>query len=153
MRKTAVRKTKREKIVNIDNDIINAILTGDPQSTIVNGIRKKHPNLVGEMIESRYEHCFKLIVERTSLSAEEVINLHVIWYERLYKLFKILDHVPGQLAAMRQKEKILGLLKEDNVIKIENEVNVKVGSEPEYDMNKLTPEERERMEKYLKLIS
>ena len=145
-------KLSRVQLDNLECDIIEYIVAGMSRSQIISKVVQLNPKLDEGYVSHKYEECKKQIQERTSLSAEEVINLHVIWYEDLFKKMDALDSISGKNAALRQKEKILGLLKEENILKVENEVNITLNKVVEYDINKLTPEEQKRLQEYLKIV-
>lgn len=136
----------------IDNEIIGYIIDGYSRSEIVAKIKRDYPKRNEGGISKDYETARAAISQKVALDAEDVIRLHVKWYEDLWRKFDILEYVPGKNAASRQKEKVLGLLKEDNVLKIENDIKVRVGKGVEYDTSKLTLEEKKRLERYLKIV-
>lgn len=91
----------------------------------------------------------KIISEDTLVEIEHIIDQHTEYYEQIFKYFDEVNFVPGKLKALKQKEKLLALHKEENVIEINNEVNVDIEQESQYDVNKLTGEEKKKLEQYM----
>lgn len=137
---------------NLEYEIIEYIILGYSQSEIFGKIKLHYSKLKTSTITSCYNRCKKIISDRVSTDVMEVVDLHVKWYEQLYRKFDSLDCLSGKNIALKQKEKILGLLKEDKVIRIENNLNLTINGDPEYDVNKLTPFEQKRLQGYLKLV-
>lgn len=153
MAKTTKEKNlNRLQQVNLEYDVCGYIIQGLSRTEILEKIQSAYPNLTVHNADNVYYNAKEAIVNRVATEVEKVVDLHVRWYETIWRGFDELDMVPGKLAALRQKEKILGLMKEENVVKINNEFNIHIKSKPSYDLNKLSPEEQVRMEKYLKLV-
>lgn len=146
------KRSGQKEVNDVVVDCCIWIVDGYSRAQIIAKIRERNEKTTELAAGKYYYKALKYIEQKSANDAEEVINTHVAWYEQLYRKFHSLDFVPGKNAAMRQKEKILGLLKDDNVIKIENEVNITVGDGAEYDLNKLTEDEKKRLERYFKWL-
>lgn len=138
--------------VNLEYDVCGYIIQGLSRTEIIEKIQTAYPKLSSHNADNIYSNAKEAIVNRTATEAEKVVDLHVRWYEMIWRGFDELDMVPGKIAALKQKEKILGLLKEENVVRINNEFNIHMKVKPSYDMNKLTSEEQQRMDRYFKLV-
>lgn len=140
-------KAKNDVII----EICGLIIDGYSRSEIL----KRMMTTVSEKIAIEcYTKAMAAIEAKSQLEAENVIDVHVGWYEAIYRKFDYINFVSGKNAALRQKEKILGLLKDDNkTIQITNEANITLRKdEPGYDVNKLTVDEVKRLGKYLSRI-
>jgi len=92
--------------------------------------------------------------EESGQSASAVIGVHVSLYEEIFNYFDSVDCAPGVNMAMKQKEKLLQLHKEENTLVINNKRKTTIiRKEPEYNKTKLTEEENMRMEYLLKKAS
>lgn len=145
-------KSNKLQLVNLEYDVCEYIIEGFSRTEIINKVLAAYPNLKEHNVVAIYEKAKLSIVDRVSTDIEKVVDLHIKWYEQIWRYFEWIDNVAGKRNALKQKEKILGLLKEDNIININNEINLNLTKSVKYDLNKLTPEERERFEGYLKLV-
>lgn len=127
---------------------------------IVQGMATKD---IVEMLEAEYDFTFEQgidfitqckneIAEMTATDYSQIVAIHTDLYELLYRKFQGLDFVPGQLSAMKQKEKIMGMLEEeDNEIIINNQTNIALQNTV-YDMSKLTTEQQQRFNQLFKKL-
>ena len=100
-----------------------------------------------------YQNAQKVITMATTTleeiskqTAAEVIPIHVEKYEKIYRYFYDLDIVNGQNKAMKAKEKLIGLLKDKNTVRINKETNVVINRQVEYDYSKINPEQMKRLQ-------
>lgn len=117
-----------------------------------------------EMLEAQFDLTFEQSVEflsrcrteiakATAIDYPDVVAVHTQYYELIYKRFRTLDWTPGMLGAMKQKEKIMGLLEEeDNEIIINNQTNLTLQNTV-YDMTKLSQQEKDRLQQLLKKLN
>lgn len=145
-------KLNRLQSDNLVYDVCEYIVSGLSRTEIVEKVLEAYPKLTEINAVAVYEKSKEAIIEKVGVSLEGVINQHVNWYEVIWKKFNDIDCIAGKNAALRQKEKILGLLKEENIIKIDNEVNINVKKRVQYDFTKLDKDEQKRMDEYLKLV-
>lgn len=88
----------------------------------------------------------EFIAESVVENNNEIVKIHTLIYEDVYRRFRNIGHEEGQLKTMKQKEKLLGLLDEEvKEFVINNQVNIISEEESQYDYSKLTDEEVERM--------
>ena len=100
-----------------------------------------------------YESAQAAIKSMVSQDLEEVVSIHVQLYEHIYARCEGLAFHAGKLRALAAKEKIVGLHKEDNTIEINNEVNVTIEADDDYDLSLLTEEEKKRYDElYSKIV-
>lgn len=85
-----------------------------------------------------------------SQQAEHIIPTHLDIYEEVFRYFDGVDFIPGKLKAMRFKEKLMGLHKEDRTVEINNKQTTIIEKQVSYDTNKLNQKEQSRLNELLK---
>lgn len=83
---------------------------------------------------------------------EETIALHVGWYEEIYNYFHSIQHSEGMRRSLAAKEKLIGLTQPEKII-VNKNTQVSVQQNENYDMQKLTEHERERLEFLIKKMT
>lgn len=136
------------KKVELINEVVDWILKGSSYSDIVEKLESEY-SLVQYAAVDMYSNAKKKIVEDTAMEIDQIIHTHTSMYEHIYQYFDEVDFHPGRLKAMKAKEALLGLHKEENIVEINNTLNVETEQESEYDLNKLTIEEQIQLSKYL----
>jgi len=139
------------KKIDLENDIIELLLKGLSHSDIVLKLMSEF-SFTAEAIDSAYATARKRLHESTLSELDQIIHTHTALYEKIYQYFDELDYLPGKLKAMKQKEALLGLHKEENIVEVNNTLNVEIEKEPDYDIEKLTIEEQGQLAKYLAKI-
>lgn len=100
------------------------------------------------IIRSARDH-IKLTI---STDLDEIINYHVRMYEEVYKYFDENDYSVGKLKALFYKEKLLGYHVDNQTIEVNNEVNVEIQKEEDYDLNRLSETEAKRFAQLMKKV-
>src|SRR4051812_1596184 len=94
----------------IINKTINWSLQGNSRLDLIGLIRthtgKKLTNIE---IDDLIQRSKQVLAESVSTDSNQIINIHVGYYERLYKYFYSISHVDGCNKAMAAKEKLLGM--------------------------------------------
>lgn len=152
MKSTNRQRISKDKHHSLLETVIEYVIQGLSRTEILLLLERNNENLSKDIAEKLHAKALAAVREKSSTNAEDIVTQHVKWYEELYRKFDSMGYTPGKNAALRQKEKILGLLKEENIIKVENEINIDIKNEPQYDIKKLTKEEQERLSKYLKRV-
>lgn len=91
------------------------------------------------------------ILRQISTNIEDIRNIHVMLYEKIFKYFDESDYSFGKAKALQYKERLLGLHREDTFVEINNENNleIEISDEQLYDTDQLSDTETNRL-KYLK---
>lgn len=93
------------------------------------------------------------IKDETLVDIDRIIPQHVELYEWLYQQYDGLRSVTGKVKAMRAKEKLIGLHKENNYVDIYNEMNIEIEMEGGgYNLNALSQQEKDRLQVLLQKI-
>ena len=82
----------------------------------------------------------------------DIMNSHVIEYEKIYQYFDTQGYLGGKRKVLAQKEKLLGFLKEENVLEFNQINNTIIEKDSVYIMDKLTEPEQKRLVEYLDKI-
>lgn len=91
--------------------------------------------------------CKDYIADSTAATAPEIIPSHIYLYEVIFKRMEDLDHAKGSLQAMKQKEKIMGLLQDDErTIIVNNKTNILIDNQVIYNRNKLNDFQKARLD-------
>jgi hypothetical protein len=114
-------------------------------------LAQNRPSITHDESEALIDQAFENLaaIHNEHYSPQEVINDHVGKYERIYDFFSSIGHASGTNKAMQAKERLLGLLKENNMLsltKTETVINV---DQPEYNTSQLTPVEQVRFKELL----
>lgn len=131
-------------------EAVTHIIAGKPHSEIVKLLMEKYGTDHEETTKAVSEAKQK-IQQNTLVDIDKIIPSHVNLYEKIFVEFQELGSLPGKLATMRQKEKILGLHREDTVIEINNELNLEIGDEV-YNRAQLTSTESDRLDQLFKKV-
>lgn len=132
-------------LIEVRDLILEMLVRGDDREEIVEFIHEQYPKAFTNVgISYEIEHVKKEMVKMVDSDLLTMILRHVYVYERLYKKFNQVNFKGGARRALKQKEKLLGLVDQDFTIEV---FNMKQGSGESlgdlYDLDKLTPEERE----------
>lgn len=142
------------------NRIIDLYIEAVPASQITEIILIEYPSIKASKDPNQYisDHLLReasaLMIESHSNQFEMIAVNHVFIYETLFRFFRDNDLVSGQMTALKQKEKLLGLHSDDSLVNIDiqteiDETTVGVG----YDTSRLTEEEVIRFQHYLNIIT
>lgn len=104
-------------------------------------------HLVYNMTTSFFENQMIEIID-----LQDIVDRHIIEYEKLYQYFDGKDNLWGKRKVMSQKEKLLGLMREENVVEFNQINNTFIQEESEYSLSKLDEGERSRVEELLNKI-
>ena len=87
------------------------------------------------------------IAESVAENDEEIVKVHAMIYEEVYRRFMYIGYEKGALKTLKQKEKLLGMIPEETQeVIMNNQVNVEVQSQGEiYDYSKLSDKELKRL--------
>lgn len=88
----------------------------------------------------------EIIAETTAMNNENIVAIHVDLYEDIYQRFAQLDFTKGALMTLERKEKLLNLHQEDtNEIVINNQTNIAIEKDNNYDVSKLSQPQQQRL--------
>ena len=91
----------------------------------------------------------KQMLERnTSVDLGQTINIHIGFYEKIFRFFDRLDHTQGVLRSMKGKERLLGLTDANKII-VSKHITVKLGNECVYNLGRLSIVEQNRYQELL----
>jgi hypothetical protein len=109
------------------------------------------PSIADDESEALIDQAFENLatIHNEQYSPQEVINDHVAKYEQIFDFFNSIGHASGSNKAMQAKERLLGLLKENNMLSLTKRETVINIDQPEYDTNQLTPVEQDRFKELL----
>lgn len=125
--------------------VIEHILAGDSRSKLIPIVKQYTPVQLSETgVTNVIEYAQQWLQENVQLEANIIVDIHTIWYEKIYQYFKSIGHVRGMNKAMKGKEKLAGMHRE--VIKVDKKTTINVLPAAEYDLTSLTPEEQIRFE-------
>jgi hypothetical protein len=131
---------------------IEGIVKGYSNDELIELIVKDYKKYSIEAVQSLVRGAMFRIREAALIDIDKIIPIHIALYEKIYKEMDELYFVPGKLRALRQKEAIVGLHKEQNTVDVYNEVNVEMEQDPQYNINKLDKKEQKRLDELLKKI-
>lgn len=92
----------------------------------------------------------KKLYEYRDLIMHRVVNLHIIRYEELYKIFKMMDRDDLALSALNYKESLLGFHKPNTSVQVDNTMIEEEIEESKYDINKLDEGKQKRLKELAK---
>lgn len=136
----------------IEQFVVEGLIKGYSNDDLILLLKKDYPHLEEEEFRRGIRAANAIIKEEVLTDLDKVIPQHIEIYEKIYQEFDTLYYLPGKLKAMRQKERLVGLHKEQNTIEVINEVNIEVESGSDYDLNKLTIVEQKRLGELMKRI-
>lgn len=90
------------------------------------------------------------IEKRADVDIETVIHTHLAMYDEAWKFFENTENQTGKNRALYLKEKLLNLYPEESIIEINNVANYNFEKENEYDITRLTEEEKKKLNYYFK---
>ena len=90
--------------------------------------------------------------ERIHQKDLETINCHVDNCERIHDYFKKVDNALAKNKALKHKERLIGVLKGIKLVINHTKITT-IEPDVQYDLNKLTPEERKELDELLKIAS
>jgi hypothetical protein len=113
-----------------------------------------------DLTEERVNELVDIALERlnalyyTPECIEQTFKQHITWYEHAYAYFKRINHAQGANKALQAKERLMKIISEGNKVLIKkSETIIHQSSEPEYDLSKLTAEEKEEFKKLMNKAS
>lgn len=107
------------------------------------GLEKKH---IREALIPRVR---RDIADTTGKLAEYIVPMHIEMYEEIYAFFQEFNQTKGMLKALSYKEKLMGFHKTDNVVEVNSKKTTVIEKEFNYDVEKLTVKERDRLKELL----
>lgn len=149
---------KKKALPHDEEDIIRVciegLIKGYSKDELVDEVHKdyKYTYIPEEEIETLIRRAVNAIKETTLVDLDKIIPIHIERYEWVYKEFDKLRFVAGKIKAMKGKEKLVGMHRENTQVEIHNEVNIEIEGESLYDTSKLNADERKRLEGYMKKI-
>lgn len=131
------------------NDVINMVLDGRPTEEVIRWLCDKYgikSNVArNEVIAANAE-----IMAMRQWHAGEVVSTHVERYERMYGDLIELGARSFAMQALKQKEKLIGLLKTDRTeIHVGAKGELSLGHNVNYDTEKVDQEKRARLNELL----
>ena len=135
--------------VEIQDYLVNTkkwFLEGVSRSEMLMKISSLNPDFTEKDIHYIYSKTVKFFEEQMFeiIDLQDVVDRHINEYEKLYQYFESKDNLWGKRKCMTQKERLLGLLKDDNVIEFNQINNTVIKEESEYSLSKLTETEQKR---------
>ncbi len=113
-------------------------------------LEKQYPLTITDfdsLWQSSKNYFEKRVIDMVDLP--DIMNNHIVEYEKIYQYFDSVGYLGGKRKAMLHKEKLLGFLKEENVLEFNQINNTVVETNSVYVMEKLSKEEQERLSNYL----
>lgn len=126
----------------LDSEIIEYLLTGYTFSQIVR-VYKDEKGFDEGYTGNRITLCQQQLREAASVDTGLLVDLHIQFYEEAWQYFHEHDNQFGKNAALKAKERLLGLHKENNTVEINNRTNIEIETEEKYDLTKLTAQEQQ----------
>ena len=122
------------------------IISGVAQKDVVEELKREF-NFTKMQAVGFFANCKDYIASNTAATASEIIPSHIYLYEQIFMKMEELDHAKGALQALKQKEKIMGLLQDDErTIIINNKTNVLIDNQVAYNRSNLSEEQRIRLD-------
>jgi hypothetical protein len=131
---------------------IEGLIKGYDKIELLNMLVKSYPEVTPDEIETFIRKANNIIKETTLTEVDKIIPMHVELYEKIYAEFDDLYYIPGKLAALRGKEKLLSMHSESTTLEVHNEMNIEIETADKYDLGKLTEQEQSRLEQLMKKI-
>jgi hypothetical protein len=136
----------------VQQGCIEGLIKGYDKIELLNMMVKSYPEMPSDEIETCIRRAYNIIKDTTLTEIDKIIPMHVEIYEKIYAEFDDLYYIPGKLAALRGKEKLLSMHNESTSIEVHNELNIEVEASEKYDLGKLTEQEQSRLEELMKKI-
>lgn len=133
------------------NEIIEWLLNGYSKSHIIKFYQDSR-GLNEYYLVARYNEACNEIRTRASVDHEIILHVHVDFYEQIFRYFEETNNVYGKRKALYSKERLLGLHKEDNNIEVNNTTNIELEQDAVYNLEKLLPEEKNKVNLLLSKI-
>lgn len=144
---TVVQQLDMYQLVN------DMILVGKGKTEIFQELQPRY-NLTWEVFERVYsagiEWYRARVVEQIDLPM--VVHNHVNIYEKIYEFFDSINFSFGKNKTLQAKEKLLGYHKDESLFEVNQEEQVVIEVQQEYDINKLDDGEKVRLVDYLERI-
>jgi len=139
------------KSMQRQNDIVKMLLDGEPKINIAKYIAAKYDYLLRNVYKY-IDQAIEEVKKRKDYEIENLIDLHIMRYERIYASANSLELFALAMNALKAKERLLGFHRQGFHMKVTKgeiqqiqQMNVK----DEYDFNKLSPEKKLKLEYYL----
>ena len=120
-------------------------------------LKEKYPELNAEQRSELIADVFTSLaaVQEEMNNPAKIIQDHIGRYEMIYKYFKEIGHAQGANKALWAKERLLNIIKDNNKVTLKKSTTVVSPADPfvDYDLTKLSPEEKEELEVLLKIIT
>lgn len=133
--------------------VVEYILKGEKRSVIIDMIEQNAPVKLSKTgMQNVYEDAQRWLEENVQLEAAQIVAIHKIWYEQMYRYFDEIGHAEGKNECMKGIERLMGLHKEKTVAKINKKTVINLAP-VQYDTSQLNTEEKNRLEELLKKAS
>jgi len=110
-------------------------------------------NLNTKQISNVFDEAMKRLKEINSQDNELTVKVHLAKYEKIWAYFKEVKEYKGQRAAMRAKEKLIGMHKAAVTVRQTKTTNKITISEVKYDLSRLNDQEQSRFKELLNKAS
>lgn len=152
-----VKKTKEGNLLPHEREevlhrVIELYVLGYSNTEVIGYLQPDFPDKKPEDFELVFRQAYNIIRDKTLVDIDKIIPQHVELYEKIYQQYEKLNYIPGKLKVMRRKEALVGLHKESNYVEINNEMNVVIEIEEQYDPTKLNTKEQKRLSELMKRV-
>lgn len=127
---------------------IEMVMKGHSRKEIFVEYQKIHPDISEALGNKTYNDAMQLLIKEQNINIHSCIDTHTIIYEKIYREFRLYNNIVGENKAMFNKEKLLGLHKEETSITINNKTKI-IQRERSYDAQRLTTSEQKRLEELI----
>lgn len=125
-------------------ETMNLILKGNSLQYITNFLNDKYNLPIKYILDNFLLRVKKDISILVAKEAATIIPMHLELYEELYKYLDENGHSAGKMKALKYKEKLMGLHRENNVLEINKKKTTIIQKEVSYDVSRLTSDEVKR---------
>jgi hypothetical protein len=135
---------RRELVKRIETLVLTGVKRSEILQVVKNEFGLDDPIYVTNFITEARRN----IIRMTSTSMDEIKDLHVFYYEKIFNYFDSIGYSLGKAKALQYKERLLGHHREDTFIEVNNENNVEIeiSNEELYDISVLDPKEKHRIQ-------
>jgi hypothetical protein len=121
---------------DLANRIIDWRLEGKPRSEMLKLIDIYSPVKLSESgAKGLIDHSTRLLEECVQVDAKEIVPVHLLQYEHIFSYYQSIGNVSGMNAAMKAKERLVGLFKKDRKVVINKKTNVVINRDVKYDIS------------------
>lgn len=148
-----LRNLTSKQQIEIINQYSELVIEGVPTLKLLEKIQKELQCDIKQAMQF-IEVVKDNIADVTCIHNETIINSHIAIYEDVYYRFKQLGHLQGKLQSMKQKEKLLGLFQDDDLVEqtINIQNNIIATEKPQYNIKQLDKQQQSRLAQLLKVV-